>query len=115
MTRAPVSGQFGRFQTQGKKKTYFLPAAAFNHLARPSVNHTGLEPTPKGTVQNASEPSPYGDGNDPADLLLPAPAISTLEARFVAEDFTSDGRIGRAKRYQDHGRQSNNKGTGETR
>lgn len=98
-----------------KGKTYFLPAAALNHLARPSVNHTSLEPTPQGAVEDASEASPYGDSNDPEDPLLPSPATATLQPRLVAEDFTSDGGIGRAERDEDHRRQRNNEATRKPR
>lgn len=111
-TRAPISCQ-PVLQYQ-EKDTHFLPTSAFNHLACPSVDHTSLEPTTKSTVQNTSKASPYRDSNNPEDLLLPPPAISTLESGFIAKDLSSNRRIGRAERYEDHGRQGDYEGTGKT-
>ena len=108
-TQAPVSRQ-PVIQHQ-EKETYFLPASPFNHLARPAINHTCLEPTTQSAVKNTPEASPQCDGNDPENFLLPSPATSTLKPRYVAEDLRWIRRTGRAERYEGHRCQSNDGGT----
>ena len=111
--RAPVSRE--PVIPYQRKDTYSLPASAFNNLARPSINHTSLEPAPESTVQNTPKASPYCNGNDAEDLLLPSPATPTLDSISIAEDLFSNRRIGRAERHEDHGRQSDYESTSKPR
>lgn len=113
-TRTLVFSVSQSINDRRKKETYLLPARTLNHLARPPINNTSLEPAPKRAIQHTPQATPHGDRNDPNDLLSPSPATSTPKPRFSAKDLSSNSRVRGAERQEDSGRQSDYEGTCET-